>query len=133
MTKEDKTITIDDVQENVSNGVYNDVRQSKRTLYNEKHIFDENKTVKWNREKVVAENKKVDEFNEKVENNKFKGVNGFSKDLKEAIAYELGFNSKQADVIYRQAWEDGHSSGLNEVIYEAMDLVSLFEAVNDAK
>lgn len=57
----------------------------------------------------------------------------FAKDLKEAIAYQLGFNYSQADIIYCQAWYDGQSGGYTEVIYKAINIVTLFEAVNDAK
>lgn len=123
---------INNVIANVSNGIYTNADVSEREFYDDNWVFDENESVKWNREKVLEENEEVKVFNEKVKNKAFRGLKGFTEDLKEAIANELDLNLEQAGYIYNKAWEEGHNSGYSVVIYYVEDMVNLLKKINNA-
>jgi len=40
---------------------------------------------------------------------------------------ENGLNADQANKVYRKAYEDGHSAGEKEVVWEALELGELAE------
>ncbi len=126
-------LTIEDVSENASKGIYTNANVRKRDFYEDTWVFDENKSVKWNREKLKEENEKVEAFNENVETKKFRGMDGFTSDLIEAIANELNVKSEQAEVIYNHSWEEGHSSGYSEVLYNAREMITLFKNFKEAE
>lgn len=126
-------LNISDVYLKLVDGIYDTQGEREKCLFNDNWVFDENKTVKWNREKLETENAKIKAYNENLRNNRTTGVEGFRKDLQEVISNELGFNQEQARVIYRHAWEEGHSSGFSEVISYALDTIDLFRMVNEAK
>lgn len=126
-------LDISDVHMRLVNGVYDTNGEREKQLYADNWVFDEDKSVKWNREKLVKENDKIKAYNEEAKNNRTTGVEGFRKDLQEVISNELGFNQEQASIIYRNAWEEGHSSGFVEVINYVIDTISLFKEVNKAK
>lgn len=126
-------LDISDVHMSLVNGVYDTNGEREKQLYADNWVFDEDKSVKWNREKLVKENDKIKAYNEEVKNNRTTGVEGFRKDLQEVISNELGFNQEQASIIYRNAWEEGHSGGFVEVINYVIDTISLFKEVNKAK
>lgn len=69
------------------------------------HIFDEDQSVKWNREQVELNNNLIIE----------------------KIQYEVGhrLSRKKAEAIWNRAYEDGHSFGFYEIRCRLSDLIDL--------
>lgn len=133
MTIEKSYLTLENVMEKVHEDLYNDVVQRKRKLYKPNHVFDENESVKWNREKLTVENKFIISFNSEIDKHKNDGQNIFYNDLRRAITCETRFNSKQAEAIYAKAWEEGHSEGYYAVVQYVDELVDFLDTLNELK
>ena len=107
----------------INNGKY--VKNKQTNLYEEGHVFDENKSVKWNKEEVIRKNEQLKkEFkNAKVEN--------FKNDVIEYILnnYEISNNRNIANMVYNMAYEFGHSSGNREILNETIDFASFAEDI----
>ena len=118
-------LSYDSVFKRISKGVY-DVKYSRpKRLLEETDFIDENKSVKWNKEQIALKNEKIKLHKEA----KKEGPRKFEDDLKEAIMNEHGLNADQASKVYRKAYEDGHSAGAMEILWEAQELGELTEAV----
>lgn len=123
-------MTAELIRENIKNGVYkNTTPYPKKPEYKVGHVFDRKKTVEWNEDTLAGimaqyeqEKKKYDSDNSALENK-------FSQDVKDMLKEYYGLNDKQADKVEYKAWEDGHSSGLNEVLSKAEDYGELAEAI----
>ncbi len=105
---------------NIRNKINNDEYVDKpiTPLYNKNYIFDENKSVKWNRLKVDELNKKAELANK----NRFSGTQAFKADIVKYIKTH-GLNETQSNKIMDKAWEDSHSYGYLSVLETADDLV----------
>lgn len=132
MTREDRR-TIEDVVSKLNSDVYKESDGKLKDLYPDNWVFNDEQTVGWNREKVIRDNNEIIIYNNNIKQHKFRGLGGFASDLKESISNELDINLNQAQPIYRQAWEEGHSGGLREVISYAEDLIFLFKQVKEAE
>lgn len=106
----------------------NGVRQFKDV-----YIYDENKSIKWNRE-----------YRENLVNNYYNEIDifhnlcnqkelEFKKDLINALIEEYELTGNQAGNVYTRAWEDGHSDGLIQVVYEAIDYAEFARDILDNK
>ena len=103
-------------------------------------IIDEEKSVRWNREQVEAgidrRRKEINRLNT-VKNNK---INYAASILIKAIKDELIKNRyfktmsseevmKKAELIYKKAYAEGHSSGIREIIVYVTDYVNFIEDI----
>ena len=96
----------------IDNGAYDKIKYPK--LYKETYIFDEDKSVKWNRKEVENQNAKlIQEFN----NSKIKQEN-FQEDVIEYILsnYEINNNRNIANIVFRMIYEYDHLNGYKEVL-----------------
>ena len=120
-------------QKIISDGYKIDVEYPKRPegYKKEGYVYDENKTVKWNREHQaeLAEEyvKKLAEYRNAT-NGK---IDEFRGDLKSALSNDYGFNSSQSDIIYMTIWEEHHSDGLEDVMYATRALAEIIKDVID--
>lgn len=122
-------LNYDVVFERISKGIY-DVKYSKpKRLLEDTDFIDENKSVKWNKEQIDLENEKIRLHNEAIKEAKKEGPREFESDLKAALMNEHGLNADQASKVYRKAYEDGHSAGEMEILWEAQELGELAEAI----
>ena len=122
-------LSYDLVIELISKGTY-DVKYSKpKPLLKDTDIIDEDKSVKWNREQIALENDKIRLHNEAIKKAKMEGPREFESDLKAAIMNEHNLNADQASKVYRKAYEDGHSAGEMEILWEAQELGEIAEAI----
>lgn len=91
------------------------------------YIFDEDKSVKWNKEQVEALNKKYDSAIKKYHEELQQGYKNFLEDLKQAIQNDYKFTEKQADVIMEHIYDDGmykdleRAEELCEVAYDILN------------
>lgn len=77
------------------------------------HIFDEDQSVKWNREQVELNNKKYQSEVARLNTEKNKARDSVYNLIIEKIQYEVGhrLSRKKAEAIWNRAYEDGHSFG----------------------
>ena len=117
------------VHERIVAGAYN-IKYSKTIrLLKDTDIIDENKSVKWNKEQIALENEKIRLQNEAIKEAKREGPRKLENDLKTALMDEHGLNADQASKVYRKAYEDAHSSGEMEILWETQELGELAEAI----
>ena len=123
----------EDIIEKINNGDYDIKNTLNKKQYPENYVFDENKSVKWNKEEVVRQNEEI----KKAIKSKFDGQNQFKRDviqyiLEHQLLSGSKLNENQAEKIYRKGWEDGHlkriatsiSSGYHSVMIEIEDLIN---------
>lgn len=83
----------EDIKYNIKDGLYNkkqNVSKPERTIeYPSDFIFDENQTVKWNKEKVVVENKRIKRELEQYRKKLNMGYEMLKKDIKQAVKESL--------------------------------------------
>lgn len=83
------------------------------------YVFDENESVKWNREKVGVHNKLADNAKKKYYD-ELNTVNAaFATMVRQEIQSELDVSDEVASIIYNEAYENGHADGYHEVVYYA--------------
>ena len=86
-------MNFEDIKYNLKDGLYNkkqNVSKPERTIeYPSDFIFDENQTVKWNREKVVVENKRIKRELAQYRKKLNMGYEMLKKDIKQAIKESL--------------------------------------------
>lgn len=120
-------------QKMINDGYKVDIEYPKRPegYKKEGYVYDENKTVKWNREhqaELAGEySKKLTEYH-KATNNK---AAEFREDLKSALSTDYGFNGSQSDIIYNVIWEECHSEGLEYIIHSSKALAEIIKDVID--
>lgn len=120
--------TIQDVVQLVEKGIY-DVKIVKFPTIAADFIFDENESVKWNKEKVEEMNSKNKAKTQELIELRKKMKNEMFEDLAIAVSFQTNFTNKQADLIVHKAWMEGHSAGIREVvcvIEELIDFVTKF-------
>lgn len=101
-------------------------------LLSEDFIFDENQSVKWNRQKVQEHNELAQQA-KKVYRDKMNEIDRwFSKQTQEAIQNEIHVSEKAASIIFNQAWEDGHSNGYHEVVLYAQRYCEFVQQILNA-
>lgn len=103
-------------------------RDTIRTLPDD-HVFDENLSVKWNKDKVEEHNEMVRKVKEDY-NYKLREVNEmFQHWVQEAIQNEIHVSEAVALIIFNRAWEDGHANGYHEVVYCAEEYCEFIKKI----
>ncbi|WP_304393150.1 hypothetical protein [uncultured Clostridium sp.] len=112
-------MNIEDIKNNVKNNKYTvKMEYPKRPegYKKENYVYDEEKSVRWNREhQEELTNEYIDKLND-YHKETSRIETEFVEDLITAIKDEYKFTEIQATNIYKLAWEDGHSDGLETVI-----------------
>ena len=122
-------MTLSDIKTAVENDVYmvKVDRLAKLPFYADSHVFDENKSVRWNADKVKAENQRIREAKLAVQEKRMQKKQQFLDDIASAIQTEHDFTVNQSKIVAAQAWEEGHSNGLYEVIAQAQIIADFCE------
>lgn len=121
--------TLEDVRTDYNNGEYkNTMEYPNKSKYKEDYIFDENKTVKWNREMVIKENEFIDLYKRTYRDESNRLNNKLYEDAVESLMDEYGFNKKQAEKIWGYAYAEKHSY-MNDVFSFAEELADIIEEV----
>lgn len=97
--------------------------------YPANYIFNEEKSVKWNREEVERINWEREEKVKKLQRAKNKARNEIMEDIYFAIQQEVGGRIGRDDAmkIWAYAYEHGHACGWNDIqcfLNEIMELIS---------
>ena len=122
-------MTLTDIKTAVKNDVYmvKVDRLAKLPFYADRHVFDENKSVKWNADKVKTENQRIREAKQAVQEKRMQKKQQFLDDIASAVQMEHDFTVNQSKIVAAQAWEEGHSNGLYEVIAQAQIIADFCE------
>ena len=121
------------VREKVDMGVYENDWNYPVKEFSDDHIFDEDKSVKWNRDELIKQTQEHEDYCVSYKDRSRELENMFAYDLESAIAltlpdkFELETRKKAAEFIYKHAYIEGHAYGEGEIIsqtYVAIDLVS---------
>lgn len=90
-------------------------------------VFDEDQSVKWNKEQVVANNSAYLEEVARLNTIKNKRRDSIYEDIYFTIQCEVGHNlsREKAILIWNYAWEQGHARGIGEVRYYLEELIDL--------
>lgn len=122
-------MTLTDIKTAVKNDVYmvKADRLAKLPFYADSHVFDENKSVRWNADKVKTENQRIREAKRAVQEKRMQKKQQFLDDIASAVRTEHDFTVNQGKIIADQAWEEGHSDGLYEVIAQAQIIADFCE------
>lgn len=105
--------TVKDLKKSYENGDYDEYSAGKEKRLMPNKVIDENKSVKWNREKVEQLNKEIDERNKMRQKFSQKELDDkFEKDLIEAFVNKTGLNEKQIKEIYYKVY--GEYSFINK-------------------
>lgn len=91
------------------------------------YVFDEDKSVKWNREEVERLNKLHEEEVKRLNIQKDKMFLEWVDAVKLYIMEETKVEKNQANKIYNYLYIEYHSYGLTEVIIHLDDLLELFK------
>lgn len=108
-------------------------------IYAENYIFDENKSVKWNKEEVIKRNKLRDEEIKRCQSIREYVIDDFENNIIHCIAVELikrnilkpeiSTAAEKAIKIFNLAWDKGHSDGIYEVCIYIDEIVDFIEDI----
>ena len=108
LIKEERKI-VDDLHDK-----YWSLRRKKK--YAENHIFDEEKSVRWNKEEVIRQNEKIDDEIKRANDDYSKANDKFQAFLVNHVFETYGFTKEMIKVAWDKAYEQSHSYGFNEVV-----------------
>lgn len=125
-------LSIEKLRENIKNGEYiGKVEYPKRPegYKQPNYVYDENQTVKWNREQqeYLTECYQNDLAKFHAECNRVELL--FFNDLKKMLVDTFGFSVMQVETISCKAWDDGHADGLENVVNQAIELADFAQQI----
>lgn len=123
------SVSIRNIEERLLDGKY----EGLKTYYFATDIIDFYKSASWNQLEVAKKNKEIAQHNKIIVENPKDIKDIFKEELIEAIANDLYFNHKQAEVIFESAWNTGNKYGLAEVFKEVNNLVSVITRIDILK
>lgn len=113
-------MTFEEIYKNINNGKYEpSIPYPMARTYKPGHIFDEDKSVRWNREKLDEENAKYKQEQAEYHAAVQEGEDRFQNDILAYIKSEYKLNNAQAKIIFSMAYQYGHSSGFYDVLTQA--------------
>lgn len=98
-------------------------------------VFDEDKSVKWNKEQAQKNNDDYDNEVKRLNQEKMKRRDEIYAEIYKAIQEEVGFgiSEKKAAKIWEYAYNRGHSAGWYEIIVNLDEIEKLVKFVLDKK
>lgn len=98
-------------------------------------VFDEDKSVKWNKEKAQKNNDDYDNEVKRMNQEKMKRRNEIYAEIYKVIQEEVGFgiSEKKAAKIWEYAYDKGHSEGWYEIMVNLEEIEELVKFVLDKK
>ena len=99
----------------------------------EDHIFDEEKSVRWNREMVEKNNAEYQAEVARLNTAKNKRRDAILEDIYRLIQEDVGHNLSRikAQRLWAYAWEQGHANGFPDVYYHLQDMVEFARMLLD--
>lgn len=130
MTKPLQLNDINDLKENYKLGVYKfDVKRPNTKILKDTYVFDEDLSVKKNKEMVKEHNEKAKRLEKEYWDGYHAKINEFTEDFITVIQKEINTNREKADKIYSYIYREHHSAGYREMIYYAEDIIELIKEI----
>lgn len=97
----------------------------------ENYVFDEDRSVKWNKEQVAINNQKYKEEVAKLNTLKNKARDSVHEDIYKHIQSEVGhdLSRDKAIAIFQYAYEQGHANGITEVKHYLDEIMEVVKKV----
>lgn len=95
--------------------------------YRKGHVFDENKSIEWNREELNRRNKEIKQKEKQYNEDRIKAYNEFDNDIIRYFEHYSSINERQIKKIYDYTHQKFNSYGLYDVITATEELIDLFE------
>lgn len=91
------------------------------------HVFDEDKSVRWNRERVEENNARYQSEVARLNTEKNKRRDALMEEAYALIQDEVGhdLSKKKARLLWNYAYELGHANGYHEVVAHLQELICL--------
>lgn len=121
------TKTLEDIRKDYNDGVYvSKLKYPTAKKFPEGYIFDEDKSVKWNKEEVQRRNQEIaDQYSAyRAENARLN--NNLGDDVMNALVAEYGFSREQVLKIWGYAYNEKHSV-MNDVFNFVTELADFYE------
>lgn len=128
-------MNFEQITRNLNNDVYENVKEYPSTL-NAKYkklkpdyVFDENLSVKENREMVKKHNEEIQNYTIEYYKETERVRELFHNDVVQALQDVYSFNKETSEKIYSKAYSDEHSSGRYAVSIRAEEYADFLEEV----
>lgn len=97
----------------------------------ENYVFDEDQSVKWNKEQVEINNRKYKEEVARLNTLKNKARDSVYEDIYKYIQGEVGHNlpRDKASAIWGYAYEQGHAYGISEIKIYLDEIIEVVKKV----
>ena len=126
--------TLDEIKDAYNNKEYENKMDYKHfKKYSENHVFDEEQSIKWNREQVQIKNQEALEYSRKYREEVNRLNTLLTEDIIKAMMIEYNINEIQAKYVYDYTYSEYHSSGINDVINYLDDILRLIFNFNSVK
>ena len=121
------------IRDKIKAGIYDNKLEypRKNETMKEGYVTDEDKSVKWNKEQVQNN---IQNYHAKIDAYHKEGIRVytlFEQDVINYIKKVYNFKEDAIKFLLGEAWEEGHSDGLDSVIYKLEDLIELVIDFND--
>ena len=95
------------------------------------YIFDEDKSVRWNRQQVEINNRNYDEEVIKLKSERSERMSVVLEDIYTAIQEDMSceISREQAEIIWCYAYDMGHSGGAYEIFSQLDVLIGFVESL----
>mgnify|MGYP003523047451 CR=1 FL=1 len=124
------TMTMDELRDAVLHDDFNVKYKARPKYVKEGFVFDENKSVKWNRNEVSRVNAEMKENYEayKVEVEKMRAKEHNA--IIQTFASEYNVSNEKVEAAYNYAYSESHSSGMYDVLITLEEVMDLYEKMN---
>lgn len=97
----------------------------------ENYVFDEDQSVKWNKEQVEINNRKYKEEVARLNTLKNKARDSVHEDIFKNIQREVGqdLSRDKASAIWRYAYDQGHAYGISEIKIYLDEIIEVVKKV----
>lgn len=122
----DKYLKMYEEYEKLSTDAYHKKREQR---YDSTYVFDENQSVKWNREKVEEENEKLKQSALEADKKAADFYKEIGLKMQDEIMENYGFPAEIVAKAFSKAYQESHSYGYAEVLSTFSEILDYTYAV----
>ena len=125
-----KAMTIFEVRESILNRTFKVGYMARPKYLKEDFVFNEDKSVKWNREEVERVNKSLKEDYEEYKKNVSDAEDSERKAIIKAFSNEYDISESKVETAYNHAYSESQSSGIYDVTITLESVMDLYTKMN---